>query len=79
MTALTIFLACAIKGVLLAIGYKRGWFRTPQQVADDVQGERAVLLAYREWRKNAGPEATADLTRRLTARRASSRTSKKIV
>lgn len=66
--ALTILVATMLKGVLLTIGYKRGWFRTPGQVFKDVEGEQAVLRAYKEWRKNAGPKAAADLTRRLTAR-----------
>lgn len=72
----TIFVAVTLKGILLAVGYKRGWFRTPEQVVRDTQDERAVLRAYKEWRKDAGPDAAADLTRRLTASRTNSRRGK---
>lgn len=73
-TAATIFAAVFIKGLFLAVAYKRGWMRTPEQYVQDYQEEKAVLLAYKEWRKNAGPKAAADLSRRLASRYASRRT-----
>jgi hypothetical protein len=47
-----VFVAAAIKGVLLSTAYKRGWIRSPEQVGKDRMEEKAVLRAYREWRKN---------------------------
>lgn len=78
-TALAIFVGCAIAGVLRVVAYRKGWIRTPEQVAKDTQEEKEVLLAYKEWRKDAGPEASADLSRRLASRRSSRSSGKKIV
>ena len=59
-TALTIFVVCLVKGVLLSVAYNRGWIRSPEQVGKDRMEEKAVLRAYREWRKNAGSAPSAD-------------------
>lgn len=72
-------MVCLVKGVLLSVAYKRGWIRSPEQVYKDRMEEKAVLRAYKEWRKNAGARPTADLgivhnlraepTREIRARR----------
>lgn len=55
-----------LKGVLIAVLTKYGKFKTHEQRRE----ERQVLLAYREWRKNAGPGPTtgAAIPKRVTNR-----------
>lgn len=55
----TIALVVFLKGVLWTVLVKLGWIKSHEQRVE----ERKVLLAYREWRKNAGTRPTADLPR----------------
>ncbi len=56
MTPTTIFIAVFLKGIVVAILVKFGKWKTHEQRVE----ERKVLLAYREWRKSAGPRPPAD-------------------
>ncbi len=56
MSFSTIALACFIKGIVIAILVKFGKWKTHEQRRE----ERQVLVAYREWRKNAGSGPSTD-------------------
>lgn len=56
-----ICLVVFLKGCLVAFLQSKGWWPDWVQRARDREDERLVLRAYKKWRKDAGPEAAADL------------------
>lgn len=59
MAAGEIFLIVALKGALVVLLGRFGWWPDWEQRARDRAEEKLVLRAYKEWRENAGPEAAA--------------------
>ena len=60
-TGMTIFIAVALKGALVVILRKFGWWPDWEVRDREVREEKALLRAYKKWRKDAGPEAAAEL------------------
>lgn len=58
---MTIFLAVAIKGALVVVLQRYGLWPDWEVKDREVREEKALLRAYKKWRKDAGPEAAADL------------------
>jgi len=60
-TALAIFLAAALKGVIMVVLHKKGWWSYEAALQKRLEHKR-VLAAYDEWRKDRGPHAPSDTT-----------------
>jgi hypothetical protein len=60
VTAFQIFLVVALKGALLVFLRKKGWWPDWEARARQREEEKRVLIAYREWRKNARSTPAAD-------------------
>lgn len=67
MTAGTIFTIAFLKGVIVTVLVKKGWWPDWEARARRRTEHKLVLRAYEQWRERAGPEAAADLSRRLAA------------
>jgi hypothetical protein len=67
-----IFLIVALKSALVVVLHKLGFWPDWEQRAKDRADEKLVLRAYKQWRKDAGPEAAAKL--RVTLERATRHT-----
>ncbi len=61
MTLGEIVLIVALKGAVVAAFARLGWWPDWEQRARDRADEKLVLRAYKQWRNDAGPEATAKL------------------
>lgn len=59
-TGLAIFLAAALKGGLLVLLKKKGWWPDWEQHAREREEDERVLRAYKEWRKGSGSGPAAD-------------------
>lgn len=71
MTLSEIVLIVALKGAVVAVLAKLGWWPDWEQRARNREDEKLVLRAYKQWRNDAGPEAAAKLRttlERLTRR-----------
>lgn len=64
-TGAIIFVSCFLKAALFGWLQHKGWMLTPEERAKRRVEEKKLLLAYREWRKDAGPEAAAELSTTL--------------
>lgn len=56
-----IFVACLLAGLLRTGLRKIGWWPDWEERARRREEEKQVLVAYREWRKNAGPGPASDV------------------
>lgn len=56
--ALTMILVGALRVFLR----ERGWWFDWEKIDREKQQEKTLLRAYKKWRKDAGPEAAADLS-----------------
>lgn len=61
MTALEIFLVVFLKGALVALLIKFGKWPDWEENARIREDEKALLRAYKKWRKDAGPGPAAQL------------------
>lgn len=68
MTAGEIFVAVALKGALLTFLQMKGWIPDPVEYNTMKRQERMMLKSYKRWRKDAGPEAAAQLHSTLEAK-----------
>lgn len=62
MTTGEIFVVVLIKGALVALLAKLGWWPNWEERAKRREEDARVLRAYHEWSENAGPEATAQVS-----------------
>lgn len=60
MTTGEIFVIVALKGAVVVVLAKLGWWPDWEERARQRQDEKRLLRAYRQWRKDAGPEAAAN-------------------
>lgn len=68
MTISQIALVLFLKGAVVATFAKLGWWPDWVQRAKDREDEKLVVRAYKQWRKDAGPEAAAKLRVALESR-----------
>ena len=61
VTAFEIFMIVALKGAVVAVLHKLGWWPDWEVRDREVREEKALLLAYKKWRRDAGPDAAAEL------------------
>ena len=61
VTAFEIFLIVFLKGVVVAVLAKFGWWPDWEKVDREKREEKALLRAYNKWRRDAGPDRAADL------------------
>jgi sugar phosphate isomerase/epimerase len=54
-----IFLIVALKGAVVVVLAKLGWWPDWEARAKRREEDKKVLRAYHEWREHAGPEAAA--------------------
>lgn len=62
MTAFEIFVIVALKGALVVILAKFGFWPDWEKLDREKREEKLLLRAYKQWRKDAGPEAAAKLS-----------------
>lgn len=58
---LTLAASMVIAGALRAFLASKGWWPDWEKLDLEKQQERKLLRAYKKWRKDAGPEAAAQL------------------
>lgn len=58
---LPLVISLFLAGVLRVFLAKRGWWPDWEDLDRRDREEKSLLRAYRKWRKDAGPEAAADL------------------
>lgn len=61
VTFVTIALSTFLAGMLRVFLRKRGWWPDWEEVGQRKREEKSLLRAYKKWRKDAGPEAAAEL------------------
>ena len=61
MTFWTIAIVVALKGALVVVLRRKGWWPDWEERARRREEEQRVLVAYRQWRKNAGSGPSPDL------------------
>lgn len=61
VTAFEIFLIVFLKGLVVAVLAKFGWWPDWEKVDREKREEKALLRAYKQWRRDAGPDRAADL------------------